>query len=341
MKIKHLPIAIAALMLCACGGTNQNSSTNNQSASEYTPQQPTENIAAAPQKDYTFEVKRQWETDPDITSVTIKGDTVTICDSTVYHQYLINRSKSYEYITRLEYHWLFTISRINQSSPEYVELNLREFMSDVHNTTVHKKSGKVCSITKVAQSTFSVLSGEFVPRNYLDKHPVSKPIPEINFNIQYYFVYANDTAKMPPLLKNAKKLTIKDRKAIISDGSTETVVDIIPLSDYEENDLNYIRYHWFFVTKASNGVPQLRFDISSNVEEQVPNTSERLVEIGIDEVDCDGTNFHYKVKEFADWNNLRRGILSSYPDEEQHKSFLQQIEEKLEWEDNFEGDAPF
>jgi len=34
MKIKHLPIAIAALMLCACGGTNQNSGNNSTAPNE-------------------------------------------------------------------------------------------------------------------------------------------------------------------------------------------------------------------------------------------------------------------------------------------------------------------
>ena len=45
MKIKHLPIALAALTLCACGGGNQNQNSGNQNADTITTPEPADTIS--------------------------------------------------------------------------------------------------------------------------------------------------------------------------------------------------------------------------------------------------------------------------------------------------------
>ncbi|MCR5456093.1 MAG: hypothetical protein K6F33_14010 [Bacteroidales bacterium] len=146
-------------------------------------------------------------------------------------------------------------------------------------------------------------------------------LPELVFdNLEFHqFEYLKD-AKVPDVVKNAKRIVFKGDQIKIFDGTTETVCKIDLESSSEE--ANPDGYYWMFPLKDNQPVENA-FHIVAEYEEASTARNEDPKKRPIHLI-LDGNGLLYP-KNFNSWDNLKRKITSDYPSDEKYNEVLQYI----------------
>lgn len=321
-KMQKLMVLLAVFALASCTSSNNAKNTDVEQPSQQ------EDSIAAPANKVTIALTeyRNCEDCPNITSVDIQGDKLTITQDGIPYSYGIDQVESYEEIQYNKYYWNFRIARVDEQSPDYGEVCIPKFMDDIYGEPgeydIYPCYISTTDCYKARQNddysfdggfhTFTIASDIALERGFLERHPESKPLPELSFDINKFSAfYGVDIATVPGFVKDAKRVTIKDRFVVFDCENKAVALEIMPLSDRES--VYSEGYNWSFVTKADGAIPSMCLCVNTGFYEDIPNPDDRWVSLDIDGVG------YYSVK-FNSWENLSRKIMASYPTDEEYNT---------------------
>ena len=318
-RIQKILLVIAIVTLASCGSNNNNNPQANDQLI-----QDVDSVTPAPTVTIALTEYRNCENCPNITSVEIQGDKLTITQDGTPYLYEIDNAESFEEISYNKYFWTFRIARVDEQSPDYGEVSIPKFMDDIYGepgeydiypcyistTDCYKARLNDDYSLDSGFLTFTIASDIALERGFLERHPESKPLPELSFDINKFSTfYGIDIATVPGFVKDAKRVTIKDRFVVFDCEDKAVALEIMPLSDRE---IVYSEgYNWCFLTKADGAIPSMCLCVNTGFYEDIPNPDDRWISLDIDGVG------YYSVK-FNSWSNLQRKIMASYPTDEEY-----------------------
>ena len=324
-RISKLILLLAVVALASCDSTNSTKSSGTDQSSQPEDVTPTLNVMTVKLSEYG-----NCDNCPNITSIDVDGENITINQDGTPYLYKIDKDESCEAVEYKNYFWNFRITRVEEQSPDYGEVSIPKFMDDIYG-----QPGKYdiypCYISttecyKARQNddysfddgfyVFTIANEIVLERGFLEKHPESKPLPELSFDIKgFSVIYGVEISGVPNFVKSAKKVMIKDNMVLFSTDTKTVVLEIIPLSDME---VVYSEgYNWYFVTKADGDIPSMRMCVNAGFEEKVPNPDERWISLSIEDIG------YYDVK-FNSWPNLKRKIMATYPTDEEYNNTMEE-----------------
>ncbi len=261
---------------------------------------------------------------PEVSYVEIDGDNLVIMEEGTAYAYKIDMAESFEEVRYNNYLWNLHIVRVDEQSPDYGEVNVYKFMDDIYgepdkydiyplyiitNECMHARANEDYSHDD-GMHIYTVVSEIGLQRGFLERHPESKPLPELSFDITkfdtYYYV---DAATVPDFVKNAKRVLIKGNTVVFDCEGKTVALEILPLSDIES--VYSEGYNWHFMTKSDGAIPSMRMCVNTGFYEDIPNPDDRWVSLSVEEMG------YYDV-EFNSWQNLSRKIMATYPTDEEY-----------------------
>ena len=243
--------------------------------------------------------------------------------------YDIDKDKSFENLDTESYVWIFAINRREASCPDYTSVSVFKHMDDLYGYKGESDAGRVFIEESGIAEAYDYKGKVDLEQELFANHPESKPYPELIFdNLSFKPFSDTDMDKVPLLIKNAKRVVIKDYCVTVSDGRDSVDFPMIPLSDYE---VVYSEgYEWYFKTAAvvddsSDEEPiSLRVKIfcGFDFEDQVNDPRSRGLTLyfedwGYYEVGWDGGIFN-------SWNNLRRKISVRHPNDKEFQDIREE-----------------
>ena len=301
-------------MLISCGGgKNSNSTANTDSADGETQPAAIVNL-------------HKWSSDcPNITGLKITADSLFVTQDGKDFAYKIDRDKSYEKVEFKKYEWVFTVTKADAQAADYKQITVMSHLTEIYGEPNEYEEDLCCFDTKEDKERMFTHACEVddiqgLYRAYFADYPVSKPIPELVFDITYFTAYGTfvqGSFPAPEIIANAKKVSIKGSTVTVNDGTKSVGLEIFPLSD---NERVYSEgYEWIFVTKPNGDIPRLQWDVYTCFPDRWNDIAEkdRVVGINVDLCCCYDVDFH-------SWSNLKRKMFINYPTDEEYQRTMEE-----------------
>ena len=302
--MKKLVLAALSLALFSCRGGE-----NTQGAE---PQKENENTGIF------LDLEPAYANSHGYSSATIYPDSIIVVVDSVAHTFFIDKEKSFESIESPDYLWNFVVCGKDESCPPYDTITVERRMTDIFGEKSKWDKDRCLFSGKGDVSAATIKNEPDIPRQMFAAYPQSKPFPELLMeNAKFYNIYRKDSSEIPSFLWPVNRVVIKDNKITFSGGENDVVLEMVPLSDYEQ--VYSEGYNWVFTTKATDKYPALKVTLNAgfDFEKKELKPKERWISLFLD--DIGEIQF-----DFQSWDNLKRRICVSYPTEEEFQSTMEE-----------------
>lgn len=302
--MKKLVLAALVLALFSCRGGE-----NTQGAE---PQKENENTGIF------LDLEPAYANSHGYSSATIYPDSIIVVVDSVAHTFFIDKEKSFESIESPDYLWNFVVKGKSENCPPYDTITVERRMTDIFGEKSKWDKDRCLFSGKGDVSAATIKNEPDIPRQMFASYPQSKPFPELLMeNAKFYNIYRKDSSEIPSFLWPVNRVVIKDNKITFSGGENDVVLEMVPLSDYEQ--VYSEGYNWVFTTKATDKYPALKVTLNAgfDFEKKELKPKERWISLFLD--DIGEIQF-----DFQSWDNLKRRICVSYPTEEEFQSTMEE-----------------
>ena len=302
--MKKLFAAALVLALFSCRGGENGQGTGNQTENES-------------DKGIALQLERIYTQSPFKMSATIYPDSIVVVKDSICSTYIIDKEKSYETVEIQKYIWNFIVSGKGETSLPCDTIVVDKYRTEIFGEKRQWDMDRF--ILKTKEGHYFQIQNEFdLQRRMFANYPESKPFPELLMeNAKFYNIYRKDSSEIPSFLWPVNRVVIKDNKITFSGGENDVVLEMVPLSDYEQ--VYSEGYNWVFTTKATDKYPAIRVTLNAgfDFEKKELKPKERWISLFLD--DIGEIQF-----EFQSWDNLKRRICVTYPTEEEFQSTMEE-----------------